>query len=287
MPLALASTVIGEGPPAVILHGLFGSGTNWRTIARGLASRLECHLVDQRNHGRSPHARGMAYPDLAEDVLGYLDRLDRKFHHHPRALASRSSEISGFDTARLDRVGLIGHSMGGKAAMTLALLAPERVGWLVVADIAPAPSPSDHRPILDALRGLAPASLATRAAADAALARSIPEPALRQFLLRNLVHGDGDGGLRWRIDLDAIAEALPDLLGFPSLTPGAAYPGPTLFLRGEHSEYLTASHEARIRTLFPCASIDTIPGAGHWLHAEQPAAVTDRIARFIDESTAG
>jgi len=281
MPPALASTVTGEGPPAVILHGLFGSGTNWRTIARGLASRLECHLVDQRNHGRSAHARGMTYPALAADVIGYLDR---KFHRHPRALASRIGEISGVDAARLERVGLIGHSMGGKTAMTLALLAPERVRWLVVADIAPAPSPSDHRPILDALRGLAPASLATRAAADAALARSVPEPALRQFLLRNLVHGDD--GLRWRIDLDAIAEALPDLLGFPSLTPDAAYPGPTLFLRGEHSEYLTASHEARIRALFPCASIDTITGTGHWLHAERPAAVTDRIARFIDELAA-
>ena len=261
MPLALVSTVTGQGPPAVILHGLFGSGTNWRTIARRFASRLECHLVDQRNHGRSPHARGMAYPALAADLLGYLD------------------------ASRLDRTGLIGHSMGGKTAMTLALLAPERVRWLVVADIAPAPSPSDHRPLLEALRGLAPASLATRAAADAALARSIPEPALRQFLLQNLVHGDG--GLRWRIDLDAIAEALPDLIGFPSITPGTVYRGPTLFLRGERSEYLTVRHEARIRALFPSASIDTITGAGHWLHAEQPAAVTDRIARFIDETATG
>ncbi len=281
MPLALASTVTGQGPPAVVLHGLFGSGTNWRTIARGLASRLECHLVDQRNHGRSAHARGMAYPTLAADVLDYLDR---KFHHHPRALAARSGEISGLDAARLDRVGLIGHSMGGKTAMTLALLAPERVRWLVVVDIAPAPSPSDHRPILEALRGLAPASLTTRAAADAALAGAIPEPALRQFLLRNLVHGDA--GLRWRIDLDAIAEALPDLTGFPPITPGAAYRGPTLFLRGAHSEYVTAGHEPRIRALFPRASIDTISGTGHWLHAERPDAVTERIARFIDETTA-
>ena len=258
MPLALASTVTGRGPPAVILHGLLGSGTNWRSIARRLKQRLECHLVDQRNHGRSPHARGMTYPALAEDVLAYLD------------------------SHQLDRAGFIGHSMGGKTAMALALTAPERVRWLVVADIAPAPSPSDHRPLIEALRGLAPASLATRAAADAALARAIPEPALRQFLLQNLVHGDA--GLRWRIDLEAIAEALPDLTGFPPTAPGAAYRGPTLFLRGERSEYLTARHEARIRALFPCASIDTIAGAGHWLHAERPAAVTDRIARFLDDT---
>lgn len=258
MPLALASTVTGEGPPALVLHGLFGSGTNWRTVARRLGSRLECHLVDQRNHGRSPHARGMAYPALAGDVLVYLD------------------------ANRLDRAGLIGHSMGGKTAMTLALSAPERVRWMIVADIAPGPSPSDHRPILDALQTLALDSLASRAAADAALARSVPEPALRQFLLQNLVHGDS--GLRWRIDLEAIAEALPDLTGFPSTAPGAVYRGPTLFLRGERSDYVTARHEPRIRALFPSASVGTIADAGHWLHAEQPAAVTDRIARFIDEA---
>ena len=258
MPLALASTVTGEGPPALVLHGLFGSGTNWRTIARRLGSRLECHLVDQRNHGQSPHARGMAYPALAADVLAYLD------------------------ANRLDRAGFIGHSMGGKTAMALALTAPERVRWLVVADIAPAPSPSDHRPILDALRTLAPDSLASRAAADAALARSVPDPGLRQFLLQNLVRGDG--GLRWRIDLEAIAEALPDLTGFPPTAQGAVYRGPTLFLRGERSDYVTARHEPRIRALFPSASVDTIADAGHWLHAEQPAAMTDRIARFIDEA---
>ena len=258
MPLALASTVTGEGPPALVLHGLFGSGANWRTIARRLESRLECHLVDQRNHGRSPHARGMAYPALAADVLAYLD------------------------ANRLDRAGLIGHSMGGKTAITLALSAPERVRWLVVADIAPAPSPSDHRPILDALRALALDSLASRAEADAALARSVPDPGLRQFLLQNLVRGDG--GLRWRIDLKAIAEALPDLTGFPPTAPGAVYRGPTLFLRGERSDYVTARHEPCLRALFPSASVDTIADAGHWLHAEQPAAVTDRIARFIDEA---
>ena len=260
MPVALASTEIGTGPPALVLHGLFGSGTNWRTIARRLGSRLECHLVDQRNHGRSPHARGMAYPALAADVLTYLD------------------------ANRLDRAGLIGHSMGGKTAMTLALTAPERVRWLIVADIAPALSPSDHRPILQALRALGLDTLDSRVAADAALARSVADPGLRQFLLQNLVHGDG--GLRWRIDLEAIAEALPDLTGFPPTAPGAAYPGPTLFLRGERSDYLTVHHEPRIGALFPRASIDTIAGAGHWLHAEQPAAVTERIARFLDDTTA-
>ena len=261
MPVDLASTVIGRGPPAIVLHGLFGSGTNWRSIARRLEHRLECHLVDQRNHGRSPHAPGMAYPTLAADVLAYLN------------------------AHRVDRTGIIGHSMGGKTAMTLALTAPERVRWLIVADIAPAPSPSDHRPILDALRAMPIESLASRAAADAALAPSIPDSGLRRFLLQNLVVDAT--GLRWRIDLEAIAEALPELTDFPPTASDSVYDGPTLFLRGERSEYLTVHHEPRIRALFPRAPIAaTIADAGHWLHAEQPVAVTARIAQFLDEAAA-
>ena len=257
MPVALASTVVGQGRPALVLHGLFGSGTNWRTIARRLGTRIECHLVDQRNHGRSPHARGMAYPDLAADVLAYLD------------------------SRRIERAGLIGHSMGGKTAMTLALTAPEQVRWLIVADIAPAKSPSDHGPILDALQALPVESLASRSGAEAALANAIPELGLRRFLLQNLVAGET--GMRWRIDLDAIARALPDLIDFPSLSPHAVYEGPTLFLRGESSDYVAAHHEPHIRALFPAASIATVAAAGHWLHAEQPAAVTARIEAFLDD----
>ena len=260
MPVALASTVIGTGRPALILHGLFGSGGNWRRIARRLETRLECHLVDQRNHGRSPHAHGMTYPALAADVLAYLD------------------------ARRIDRAGLIGHSMGGKTAMRVALLAPERVRWLIVADIAPDRSPGDHRPIVDALQLLPIDSLASRSGADTALSSSIPDPGLRQFLLQNLV---SDGvRLRWRIDLEQIAEALPDLTGFPPAAPGMVYEGPTLFMRGERSQYLRPRHEPRIRSLFPSASIATIARAGHWLHAEQPAEVTARIARFLDEAVA-
>ena len=258
MPVALESTVIGRGPPAVVLHGLFGSGTNWRTIARKLGNRLACHLVDQRNHGRSPHARDMSYPALAADVQAYLDAHE------------------------IERTGLIGHSMGGKTAMTLALTAPERVRWLVVADIAPAPSPSDHRPILDALRALPIDGLASRAAAEAALAPAIPDLGLRRFLLQNLVHAAA-GGLRWRIDLDAIASALPDLTDFPPTAPDAVYEGPTLFVRGERSDYVTARHEPRISALFPAASVVTVAGAGHWLHAEQPAAVTAHVEAFLDD----
>ena len=261
MPVALASTVVGSGPPALVLHGLFGSGTNWRTIARRLGTELELHLVDQRNHGRSPHARGMAYPELAADVLSYLD------------------------ARGMGRAGVIGHSMGGKTAMTMALLAPARVRWLVVVDIAPDRSPDDHRPILDALRAMPVAELASRAEADAALAGAVPDPALRQFLLQNLV--SESGRMRWRIGLDAIAGALPELTGFP--TPGVheRYEGPTLFLRGARSTYVATHHESRIRALFPAASITTVGAAGHWLHAEQPAVVTARITEFLADVPSG
>ena len=261
MTAALASTVVGTGPPALVLHGLFGSGVNWRSIARRLEQRLECHLVDQRNHGRSPHAPGMTYPALAADVLAYLD------------------------AHRIECAGFIGHSMGGKTAMTLALTASRRVGWLVVADIAPSPSPGDHGPIVDALKSLPLDTLASRADADAALARAVPDPGLRRFLLQNAVF-DGTR-LRWRIDLTAIAQALPDLAGFPRTTPGAVYDGPALFLRGERSQYLTARHEPRVRALFPSASIATIAETGHWLHAERPIEVTERIARFLDDVASG
>ena len=261
MPVGLASTVVGKGTPALVLHGLFGSGTSWRAIARRLADRLECHLVDQRNHGRSPHAHAMAYPELAADVLAYLD------------------------ARGIGRAGLIGHSMGGKTAMTLALLAPARVRWLVVADIAPARSPSDHRPILDALRSMPLAAIASRGEADAALASTVSDPALRQFLLQNVV---SDGArLRWRIDLEAIADALAELTDFRVAEPDAVYEGPTLFLRGARSSYVTFRDEPRIRALFPAASIATIDAAGHWLHAEQPAAVTARIIRFLDHAASG
>ena len=261
MPGALASTVIGRGPPALILHGLFGSGTNWRTIARRLEHRIECHLVDQRNHGRSLHATNMTYPVLAADVLAYLG------------------------AHGIERAGLVGHSMGGKVAMTLALTVPERVCWLVVADIAPAPSPSDHRPILDALKALPIDGIASRAAAEAALAPAIPDLGLRRFLLQNLVH-DGAASLRWRIDLDAIANALPDLTDFPPPPRGAVYEGPTLFLCGARSDYVAAHHTPRIHALFPAASVVTVAGAGHWLHAEQPDAVVAHIDTFLDHTSA-
>jgi len=253
--VALACRELGHGPPLLCLHGLLGSGTNWRSIGRRLAERgRRVLLVDLRNHGRSPHAPGMRYAELAGDVLALLER------------------------EGIERAALLGHSMGGKCAMHLALAAPERVERLVVADIAPRPSGHEHAALLAALRALPAAALASRRAADAALAAHLPDPALRQFLLQNLVPGSEP---RWRVDLAAIAAALPDLAGFDPPPAGARYPGPALFVRGERSDYLSEADLPLIEGWFPRARLVTVAGAGHWLHAERPDAFLAVIAPFL------
>jgi pimeloyl-ACP methyl ester carboxylesterase len=241
--LTLSHQRIGEGPPLIVLHGLFGSSTNWRGVARALADCRSVHLLDARNHGASPHAAQMDYALQAGDVAAYMD----------------SAGIASAD--------VIGHSMGGKTAMRLALDAPARVSRLMVVDIAPAPSDSDHRPLIEAMLAMPVQRYARRAEADAALAASVADPALRAFLLQNLTaRGTGMG---WRIDLGAIRDSMPALLGFEA-APGARYLGAVLFVRGARSHYLRAEHEPAIRAHFPAARIATIDGAGHWVHAEQP-----------------
>jgi pimeloyl-ACP methyl ester carboxylesterase len=241
--LPLSHQRLGEGPPLLVLHGLFGCGTNWRSIARALADCRTVHLLDARNHGASPHAAHMDYAAMAGDVLAYMDR------------------------EGLARADLIGHSMGGKTAMRLALYAPERVARLMVVDIAPAPSDSDHLPLLEAMLAMPVHRYTRRAEADAALARTASTAALRAFLLQNLV-GDGEG-MRWRINLAAIRACMPALLGFDA-APAARFDGQSLFVRGELSEYLRDEHLPAIHAHFPAAGTRTIPGAGHWVHAEQP-----------------
>ncbi|MCP5150507.1 MAG: alpha/beta fold hydrolase [Ectothiorhodospiraceae bacterium] len=248
--------MLGDGAPLLVLHGLFGSGTNWRTIARRLAERHRVVLVDLRNHGASPHAPEMDYPLMAADVRALLDHLG------------------------LQRAALLGHSMGGKTAMRLALETPDRVERLCVVDIAPAPSNQDHQPVLAVLQALDLATIRRRADADVALSGSLPDPALRAFLLQNLVLATD--GARWRIDLEAIAGNHAALTGFPDPPAGATYRGPTLFVRGARSDYLQPAHEPAIRALFPRAEMRAVAGAGHWVHAEQPVAFLETVLPFLD-----
>jgi len=251
-------TELGAGPPMVILHGLYGSGANWGQHARRLAADYRVLLPDLRNHGRSPHAEPMTYPAMAQDVLALLD------------------------AQGIERTVLIGHSMGGKAAMALALSAPERVRALVVADIAPVDyGPSDeHEGIIAAMRAVPLAECRTRQEVDAALVDGgIDTLMVRQFLLTNLVR-EGDA-FHWRIPLATLAAALPALGDFPE--PDGLYIGPTLFVHGGRSDYVRPEYEPSILQWFPQAQIETIDSAGHWLHVEKPDAFAAVLDDFLDE----
>ena len=255
MSLSLAASESGAGPPVAILHGLFGSARNWASIAQRLSARHRVVAFDLRNHGASPWADTMGYAEMATDVLN--------------ALADRG----------VRRAALIGHSMGGKAAMTAALTAPDAVERLVVVDIAPVAYPLHHLDLVRAMRGLDLGAITRRGEADTALAAAIPDAAERGFLLQNLVLGDGPP--RWRLNLAAIERELPALVGFPALPPGAVYAGPALFVAGARSGYLLPEHDPAIRRLFPAAEIIRIADAGHWLHAEQPAAFLAAVQPFL------
>jgi pimeloyl-ACP methyl ester carboxylesterase len=251
--VSLACQDVGQGTAVIILHGLFGSSRNWQTIARRLSARHRVISVDLRNHGDSPHADDMSYPAMAEDVCALADRL------------------------ALSQPILLGHSMGGKVAMTAALLTPGRWRMLAVVDIAPVRYPDHFTSLVDTMQGIAASTLTSRAQADALLRDAEPDPTVRNFLLHNLVARDGH--YRWRINLPGIRAALPDIAGFPGFA--AEYDRPVLFVRGERSRAILPEHEPIIRRLFPQAQIVTVAGTGHWPHAESPEAFLDALAPWL------
>ena len=251
--LDLHYTSLGEGEPLLVLHGLYGSGNNWNSQAKSLAERYRVILADLRNHGRSPQSPDMSYPAMAADLERLLDTL-------------------GLDSARV-----LGHSMGGKAAMLLALNRPERVRALIAADIAPVAYRHDHRQIIDALLALDLFRVASRAAADQALAADIHSPMVRQFLLTNLVR-EGER-YAWRIPLGVLSDSLELIEGFPAVE--GRYEGPALFVHGAKSDYLSAESVPVIRRHFPRAEIVPVADAGHWLHVEQPQAFAAALDAFL------
>ena len=238
--------------PLLILHGLFGSARNWQTIGKRLSLTYSVYCLDLRNHGASEWRSAMTYPDMAADVAEAIVSLD------------------------LGAVHLIGHSMGGKAAMALALTAPSLLHSLMVVDIAPVSYSHDFRTYLRALRSIPLETLASRQQADALLAPAIEEPFLRGFLLQNLERDVN--GWRWRCNLAALEACLSDLTDFPDFH--AAYHGPALFVRGAMSDYIRSEHASRILELFPEARHKTIPSAGHWIHAQQPDAFLATVTDF-------
>jgi len=249
--MILHATDIGEGPPAVLLHGLFGTATNFATIQKRLAAGRRVLAFDLRNHGRSGHDTAMSYGVMAQDVLDTL-------HAHG-----------------LEQAALVGHSMGGKVAMQVALRFPERVTRLLVADIAPVAYKPRYRAISEAMLSLPLRPELTRAAADEWLLPAVPDPAVRAFLLSNLRFGASPA---WRIGLAEIASALPEIEGWSG---AGVYGGPTLVLRGEQSDYVRPEHRALFRALFPAARFATLRNAGHWLHADAPDAFIATVNAFL------
>jgi pimeloyl-ACP methyl ester carboxylesterase len=243
----------GTGPPLVILPGLFGSLDNWFSIAKELVEHYTLYLVDQRNHGDSPHSNDWNYGVMVEDLRELLD------------------------AEGLDSVYLMGHSMGGKTVMNFAVTYPERVRKLIVGDIAPRHYPIHHQRILEGLNALNLQTLQSRKEADDQLAAFIPELGIRQFLLKSL--GRDANGFAWKINLPVITEQIEEV--GKALEEGTIFDGPTLFLGGANSSYIQQQDLPDINTHFPNSEWVSIPDAGHWLHAEQPEAVVKAIRRFL------
>lgn len=253
--LELFSRRLGENGPAVLLmHGVFGSGDNLANLGVELAHQYRVWLIDLRNHGRSPWAEGMSLPELAGDALALMQR------------------------ENIDQAALVGHSLGGKVAMQMALVAPQRVSALVVADIAPVSYPPRHQAVLAGLTAVKPENLQRRSEAEAALAAHIEEAGVRQFLLKSLVKND-TGGYRWRFNLEELKQSYSQLSAAPE---DGVYPGPTLFIKGENSNYLQPEHETVVRAMFPHFEFRMIAGTGHWLHAEKPALFNRLVKQFLE-----
>nr|WP_294506677.1 alpha/beta fold hydrolase [uncultured Rhodopila sp.] len=242
----------GEGLPVVLLHGLFGSARNFGAIQRALAARFRVIALDMRNHGDSPHAPGMRYPAQTTDVQETLHSIG------------------------VEQAAVIGHSMGGKTAMALALTAPATVQRLLVSDIAPVPYDHGNTGIAEAMQAIPLTPTLTRQQADAALTPAVPRPDIRAFLLQNLRFGASP---RWRIGLAEIAAAIPDLEGWDAI-PGT-YEGPSLFVSGAESDYVLPEHRPAIKAQFPAARFVAVKNAGHWVHADNPTGFLAVLEAFL------
>lgn len=258
---ALMLNVIDHGPadttepPLLIVHGLFGSGRNWGAIAKRLSPNRRVLAVDQRNHGNSPWFDSHSYEDMAADL----------------------AEVITHFSAPMD---VCGHSMGGKAAMVLALTRPDLVNRLIVADIAPVPYGHDQNQNIEAMRAVDLTKVAKRADASAQLAEHIPDTTLQSFFTQSLDVKEQ----RWRLNLDVLDSEMPKILGFPEVS--GQFTGPTLFLSGANSDYVLPDHRATIRDKFPKARFAKITGAGHWLHAEKPREFIASLEAWLGQATA-
>ena len=251
--MKLFSRIMGEGQPLLIVHGLFGMSDNWQSLGKKFADFFEVHLIDQRNHGRSPHSTVFNYEALADDLVKYI-----KNH-------------------KLKNILLMGHSLGGKTAMEFAVQYPDLVQKLIVVDISPKAYPVHHDTIIECLHSLDFNKLNSRGEADRKLAEYIFDDGVRQFLLKSLYWNE-KGRLAFRFNLESIAEHIEEV--GKALSDKLEYKGPCLFVDGATSNYILDEDEDLILEHFPEAKIVTIKDAGHWVHAEQPKHFFDEVLRF-------
>jgi len=256
MDINLNSNIKGEGQSLILLHGLFGSADNLGRIATELSKDYKVHALDLRNHGQSFHSDEMDYALMAQDVIDYMD------------------------AGTIERACFLGHSMGGKVAMTIALAFPERVSKLIVADIAPVTYPAHHHEIFAGLLAINLARDKTRIEADKVLAEYVSETGIRQFLLKNLQAVSG-GGLKWRLNLNAICDNYQNIL--QGMDVDKIFKGSVLFIAGAMSDYIKPEYKEKTLKLFPNTQMKVIPEASHWLHAEKPRIFIGICKRFLEK----
>lgn len=242
------------------MHGLFGNGGNLGALARALADDYTVYSLDLPNHGRSDWVSGATLASMAQAIIDWM-------HEHG-----------------LDSAAVVGHSLGGKVGMELALSAPQRVTALVVADIAPVEYPPHHDAVFAALDAVHAAGVTSRAAAADLMAQFLEEEGVIQFLLMSLKRDD-DGRYSWRFNLEGLKRDYGAVRAAPD--PERPYAGPVLFIKGGDSDYILPAHRDAVLSLFPAAELKVMPGCGHWLHAQQPALFNSIVQRFLGHSLSG
>lgn len=246
---------LGQGEPIIILHGLFGSSDNWLTQAKLFGAHYKVYSVDQRNHGQSPHSNDFDYLSMVNDLKEFIE--EHQIHNPV----------------------IIGHSMGGKAAMNFALAHPDMVSKLIVVDISPKSYNLEHYAIVEGLRAIPIDTITSRNEADEILSHQIPDADVRQFLLKNLQRKSG-GGFSWKINLPVISEKLSNI-GVDLQIEGQ-FKKPTLFIRGAKSKYISDEDWKRITTIFPEAQLETMD-TGHWVQAEKPQEFAETVVHWLSK----